>query len=65
MLFLRICRCSVGKLIIEILKMVEKCKINFKKRVQESPTPPGIRQKDRGAGILAVFNNLPRGCPGG
>ena len=45
-----------GQIIIEILKMMKKCKINFKKCPGKSD-PPGIRQKI-GSRDLAVFNNF-------
>ena len=63
MLFLWICTCSVGKLIIEILEMVKKYTIDKKKGPGKSDLP-GIRQKSRGGQDLAVFNNLPGGWLG-
>ena len=65
MLSLRICKHSMGKLMIEVLKMVKKCKIYQNRRSQEV-WPEEFDQKIcSGARNLDVFENLPGGCLGG
>ena len=47
-------RCSVGKLIIEILKMVKSVKL-IKKKGSRKSDPPGIGQKIGGGGRIWQF----------
>ena len=62
MFSLQICRYSMSKLIIEVLKMVKEYKIYQNKGSREAQ-PLGIWPKylPGGGGDLAVYENLPRG----
>ena len=64
-MFLRICRYLIGKLMIEVLKMVKSVQF-IKIKGPREVRPLGFDQKNcRGRRDLAIFEDLLEGCLGG